>query len=175
MLAEFGIHRRAISSFFLGWPFSLAIYYILIHINPLISKSFRSNHHSPSGDVVDVEEKSGSGSPATLIANDAGMLVRTFRVLLLVMNLSVAAATLGTFVSLLAFKPSNAATSCGTCVCSTSSQILTIAVLGSRTFGRLFELVVLTKIMIMIVCHRFERAFRASYSIHRICAAFLRT
>lgn len=63
--------------------------------------------------MVDVEGKSGS---ATLLADDPGMLVRTFGAFLLVMNLSVAAATLGTFASLLAFNPSNAATSCGACV-----------------------------------------------------------
>ena len=117
------ILRRAVSSFFLGWPFSLAIYHLLVHIwGYFSSNSTRYNPHPLPGGVAVAGEKSGS-DPAPISFGDTGTAVRTFRVSGLLMNISVAAATVGTFASLLAFNTSNAVTSCGRCLSfSASSQ-----------------------------------------------------
>lgn len=65
------------------------------------------------GSRVDVEEKAGNISPTSVVSDHSEHPTRIFRVFSALINLSVAAATVGTFASLLSFNPSNAAASCG--------------------------------------------------------------
>lgn len=114
------ILSRTICTLFLGWTFWLAIQYLFIHIwIDIIPTSLQNRSRSLLRRVpitIDIEEKSDTHiTSPTSTHSDSNSITggHTCKILLLLLNLSVAAAAIGTFVSLLTFNESNAAGSCG--------------------------------------------------------------
>lgn len=107
---------RTICTLFLGWTFWLAIQYTFIHVwIDIIPNSLRESSRSlwrRASVEGDIEEKANH-SPTSNHSDASSIAGHTCKILLLLLNVCVAAAAIGTFVSLLAFNESNAAGSCG--------------------------------------------------------------
>lgn len=115
-LNEFVQHPdiRTISTFFLGWTFFLAIQYLIVHVwQNFVPPSIRGGGRAAWNPALDIEEKSQStqGSP-TSVTQGLAFSCRACKILVLLMNLSIAASAIGTFVSLLGYSESNAVGSC---------------------------------------------------------------
>ncbi|KAF8309343.1 hypothetical protein DL93DRAFT_1767031 [Clavulina sp. PMI_390] len=99
---------RTIASFFVGWAFMLALYLFVLNLwHHHLASFFRRASRSGARDI---EEKSDIFSTSS---EPFRRPIQAFRITGLLVNLSIVAATLGMFVSLLSFPASGAVGSCG--------------------------------------------------------------